>query len=203
MRVHTRKSSKQYSAEYGKTWTKEITPRTQQDIQLYGWYHNYPYHNQNDLTWWADRKRPRFTIAAYALRENAHSIFSSILKLHEVSVIHRLSVGGGKTLLLPTDKAFTDMAKVEELKSDPKKGYQFLMSHVIKGEMDARMISSRCRQSKSGAIGVKTVGGGVLQIRVVGSLESGRRDILFGNGKVVHHGLKCSNGVVFVLDSLI
>jgi uncharacterized surface protein with fasciclin (FAS1) repeats len=203
MKLHTRKTARQYSAEYGNTWTKEITPRTQQDIQLYGWYHNYPYHNQNDLTWWADRKRPRFTIASYALKEGPYSIFSSLLKMHEVSVIQKLSIGGGKTLFLPTDRAFSDPAIVDELKSDPQKAYQFLRKYVTKGEMNVRMIASRCRQSKSGTIGIKTMGGSVIPIRVVGSLESGNREILIGNGKVVHHGIRCSNGVVFVLDSLI
>lgn len=203
MRLHGRKAARQYSAEYGKTWTKEITPRTEQDIQLYGWYHNYPYHNQNDLTWWADRKRPRFTVAAYALREGPCSIFPNLLKKHASSIIHQLSIGGKKTLLLPTDKAFSDSSFVTELTNDSTKSAQFLLNYTISGELDVRTIAHRCRQSRSGTMTVKTLGGKAVTVRVVGSLESGNREVLFGNGRVAHHGMKCSNGVVFVLDSLV
>ena len=203
MRLHGGKAARQYSAEYGKTWTKEITPRTQQDIQLYGWYHNYPYHNQNDLTWWADRKRPRFTVAAYGLRDGPCSIFSSLLKKHASSVVHQLSIGGKKTLLLPTDKAFTDPSFVSALLNDSSRSHQFLMNHAIAGELSVRTLAQRCRQSRSGTVTVKALGGKSITVRVTGSLETGNREVLFGNGRVEHHGMKCSNGVVFVLDSLI
>jgi uncharacterized surface protein with fasciclin (FAS1) repeats len=203
MRLHTRKSASRYSAEYGKTWTKEITPRTKQDIQLYGWYHNYPYHNQNDLTWWGARRRPRHTIASYALRAAPCSIFSDILRQHESTAIHRLSLSGKTTLLLPTDKAFSGADFLESMKSDTEAGRKFLFNHMVKGELDVRVLSHRCKQSRSGSTTMTTLGGKTLPVRVVGSLESGSRQILIGNARVIQHGMRCSNGVVVVLDSLV
>jgi uncharacterized surface protein with fasciclin (FAS1) repeats len=203
MRLHTQKSMKRYSAEYGKVWTKEITPRTKQDIQLYGWLHNYPYHNQNDLTWWADRRRPRHTVANYALRAAPCSIFASLLLEHENTVLHQLSIGGGTTLLLPTDFAFGDKAYVDQLRSNPDLCRNFLLNHIVSGELTSRSIGQRCRLSKSGNIGVKTKAGKTIGIKIEGSFDSGERKIMFGPASVLHHGMKCSNGVVFVLDGLV
>ena len=202
-RLHNRKAARKYSAEYGKVWTKEIIPRTEQDIQLYGWYHNYPYHNQNDLTWWADRRRPRYTIVNYALSSDSCSIFASLLRSQEGSVLHQLSIGGGTTLLLPTDAAFTDEALLNTLRTSTEACRNFLLTHAVSGEMNVRTLANRCRQSKSGSIGVKTLGGRTVPIRVVGSLEGANREVFIGSGRVVNHGIKCSNGVVFVLDSLV
>jgi uncharacterized surface protein with fasciclin (FAS1) repeats len=212
MRHHNRKTAKQYSAEYGKTWTKEITPRTEQDVQLYGWFHNYPYHNQNDLSWWANRRRPRHTIANYALRSAACSEFAALLREHETTVIHRLSIGGRTTLLLPSNEAFTkvDASVLDKLSADPNACRRFLLNHVVQGELNVREIAYRCRESKSGLIGLKTMSGNAISIRVLGSLEDGSRKILLSASseeavpaQVVNHGLKCSNGVVFILDGLL
>jgi len=213
MRYHNRKTAKQYSAEYGKTWTKEIIPRTEQDVQLYGWLHNYPYHNQNDLTWWANRRRPRHTIANYALRSDSCSRFAALLREHESTVIHRLSIGGRSTLLLPTNAAFSklDQSAVHSITSDANACTRLLLNHVIQGELNVREIAYRCRQSKSGMIGLKTMAGNTISIRSVGSLEDGTRKILLNSSgatesspaEVVNHGLKCSNGVVFILDGLL
>lgn len=203
MRLHGGKTAKRYSAEYGKTWTKEINPRTKQDIQLYGWLHNYPYHNQNDLAWWAGRRRPRHTIGNYAVGCKASSIFGSFLLDQQTAALHQLSLSGGTTLLLPTDKAFSDPLMIENLKSTADASKRFLFDHIIRGEMDIRGIAHRCKQSRSGTIGVQTIGGKTIPIRVVGSLEGGSREVFFGNGRVINHGIKCSNGVIFVLDSLV
>lgn len=203
MRLHTRKSAVKYSAEYGKVWTKEITPRTKQDIQLYGWFHNYPYHNQNDLTWWADRRRPRHTLANYALGCSESSIFAGLLRSNESVGIHKLSIGGKTTLLLPTNAAFTDLEFLEKLRYSPKLCSSFILSHIIPGEMTVRAIAAQCRHSKKGGAGVKTVGGKVLQVKVSGSLESFDMEIRIGEGRVLNHGIKCSNGVIIVLDSLV
>jgi uncharacterized surface protein with fasciclin (FAS1) repeats len=118
-------------------------------------------------------------------------------------VIHQLSIGGGTTLLLPTDTAFADKAFLANLRENPDACKSFLLNHAVTGEMSVRTLANRCRQSKSGSIGVKTLAGKTIPIRVVGSLETGNREILLGGGKVVNHGIKCSNGVVFVLDSLV
>ena len=203
MRLHTRGTVGKYSAEYGKVWTKGITPRTRQDIQLYGWYHNYPYHNQNDLTWWADRRRPRHTLANYALRCSESSIFASLLRYQESVAIHKLSIGGKNTLLLPIDAAFKDMAFVEKLRASSDLCIKFLMNHMISGEMTSRTIAAQCRQSKKGSVGVSSVGGKVLEVRVSGSLQTSDREIHIGDGRVVNHGIKCSNGLVIVMDSLV
>ena len=202
MRLHNRKTSRQYSAEYGKVWTKEIIPRTEQDIQLYGWFHNYPYHNQNDLTWWADRRRPRHTVANYALASSSCSIFADLLKSQEESVVHQLSLGGGTTLLLPTNSAFSAFS-LSELQTNPKACREFLLSYVVLGELNMRSIALRCKQSKDKSVGVKSVSGKVLSIKMSGSLERGNRELKFGDAKVTTHGIKCSNGVVLVLDGLV
>ena len=203
MKHHNHKTARQYSAEYGKVWTKQITPRTQQDNQLYGWYHNYPYHNQNDLTWWADRRRPRHTVASYALRLTTASVFASLLRSQEGTAIHRLSIGGGTSLLLPTDASFSDPAFLDKLRTSPDECRRFLLRHIVTGEMTMRTLVHRCKESKTGSIAVKTVGGDTIPIRVTGSLEKLNREITFGGAKVVNHGIKCSNGVVFVLDGLV
>ena len=210
MRLHNRKTARQYSAEYGKVWTKEIIPRTEQDVQLYGWFHNYPFHNQNDLTWWADRRRPRHTIANYALKSSKCSIFVSLLRLHEDSVIHQLSLGGGRTLLLPIDEAFASVEAeaLSKLKRNSRACQAFLLNHVVSGEMSVRDLASRCKQIKSGTVGVKSVNGNIMAVRVVGSLENANREILFSSNskppaRVVNHGIRCSNGVVFVIDGLV
>ena len=203
MRHHTQKSIGRYSAEYGKVWTKEISPRTRQDIQLYGWYHNYPYHNQNDLTWWADRRRPRHTLANYALRCSESMTFANLMRTHESTIIHKLSIGGRTTLLLPTDGAFSDRDYLSTLESNAGACLHFLINHIIAGEMTVRTMAAQCRQSKKRTVGVKTLGGKVVPVRVTGSLETGDREIRIGDGRVVNHGIRCSNGVVIVLDSLV
>jgi hypothetical protein len=203
MRLHAGSKAKRFSAEYGKTWTKEIVARTRQDIQLYGWYHNYPYHNLNDLTWWGDRKRPRITLSSFALREPSCSIFSSLLRYHESSIIHKLSIGGAKTLLLPVDKSFQDKDFVDSLVRDPRLSSEFVLRHVVPMKLDVRGLGNRCQTSKSGVINVNTMAGKSLSVRMEGSLETGSREVFFGNGRVSHHGLKCSNGVVFILETTI
>lgn len=204
MRLHNRKTSRQYSAEYGKVWTKEIIPRTEQDIQLYGWFHNYPYHNQNDLTWWADRRRPRHTVANYALASSSCSIFSELLRSQEESVVHQLSIGGGTTLLLPTNTAFSSHPELlTKLRSNSNQCRDFLLSYVVLGELNMRSIALRCKQNRS--IAVKSVNGKVLPIVMTGSLERSNREFLVGgnSARVTTHGIKCSNGVIMVLDGLI
>lgn len=203
MRLHNRKTARQYSAEYGKVWTKGITPRTEQDVQLYGWFHNYPYHNQNDLTWWADRRRPRHTIAMYALRAAPCSIFASLMRSQETTVIHQLSIGGGTTLILPTDDAFEDGGLLEKLRADPVACRRFLLSHAVQGELSVRAIVQKCKQSKSGRIGIKTLSGQPVGVQINGSLEQGTREILLQNAKAINHGIRCSNGVVFVVNGLL
>ncbi len=212
MRYHNRKTARQYSAEYGKTWTKEIIPRTDQDVQLYGWLHNYPYHNQNDLTWWANRRRPRHTLANYALASESCSRFAEILRRHETSAIHELSIGGRTTLLLPTNLGFeaNDGDYVSRLLTDNAAGKRFLFNHIVRGELSVRDIVQRCRQNKSNTTTFKTLGGTSVTARVIGSLESGDRQILFSSpttpdrpARVINHGIKCSNGVVIVLEGLI
>ena len=212
MRHHNRRTARQYSAEYGKTWTKEIIPRTEQDVQLYGWLHNYPYHNQNDLTWWANRRRPRHTLANYALASGACSRFAEILRQHETTAIHELSIGGRTTLLLPTNIGFetTNHESVSRLLTDSTAGKRFVLNHIVRGELSVREIAQRCRQSKSNSTTFKTLGGSSITARVTGSLESGDRQILFASEgvksqpvRVINHGIKCSNGVVIVLDGLI
>lgn len=203
MRLHNRKTARQYSAEYGKVWTKEIIPRTEQDVQLYGWFHNYPYHNQNDLTWWADRRRPRHTLANYALRSSSCSIFASLMQSHEESIIHQLSLGGGTTLLLPTDAAFSKI-DLKRLESDPIACKSFLLNHVVLGELSVRTIAQRCKSGPGvgpKTVSIKTVSGRVLTVSITGSLSTGDRKVLFNTAQVLTHGIKCSNGVVFVLDA--
>ena len=212
MRLHNRKTAKQYSAEYGKTWTKEIIPRTDQDVQLYGWLHNYPYHNLNDLAWWANRRRPRHTLANYALQASACSKFGGLLRQHETTAIHELSIGGRTTLLLPTDSGFDSLhqATLDSLLSDPNQGRDLLFNHIVRGELSVRNIVQRCRQTRSKTATFKTLGGRTLTAKVLGSLESGDRQILVSTSssnrapaKVINHGIKCSNGVVFVLDGIV
>lgn len=202
MRLHNWKTAKQYSAEYGKTWTKQIIPRTSQDVQLYGWLHNYPYHNQNDLTWWANRRRPRHTLANYALRMKSCSVFASLLKLHEETAIHQLCLTGGTTLILPTDAAFSPDL-ISDLSSTPVKCREFLASHMILGEVKMREIVDRCNKSPSSSTGIRTLQGRAVPVRVTGSLETQDREIRIGSGKVINHGIKCSNGTVIVLDGLV
>jgi len=212
MRHHNRRTARQYSAEYGKTWTKEIIPRTEQDVQLYGWLHNYPYHNLNDLAWWANWRRPRHTLANYALASHACSRFADILRQHETTAIHELSIGGRTTLLLPTNAGFeaADDEYISRLINDPVSAKRFLFNHVVRGELSVREIVQRCRQSKSKATIFKTVGGSHITARVVGSLETGDRQILLSSehsrdhpARVINHGIKCSNGVVLVLEGLL
>lgn len=208
MRHHNRRTARQYSAEYGKTWTKEIIPRTEQDVQLYGWLHNYPYHNLNDLAWWANRRRPRHTLANYALGSEACSRFAEILRQHETTGVHELSIGGRTTLLLPTNESFDGLAESPFM--DNRSSKQFLFNHIVQGELSVRDIAHRCRQSKSGATTFKTLGGKSVTARIAGSLVSGDRKVLFSSSEnsnqtaeVINHGIKCSNGVVFVLKGLL
>jgi uncharacterized surface protein with fasciclin (FAS1) repeats len=208
MRHHNRRTARQYSAEFGKTWTKEIIPRTEQDVQLYGWLHNYPYHNLNDLAWWANRRRPRHTLANYALASNACSRFAEILRQHETTAIHELSIGGRTTLLLPTNDAFEELTETPF--SDSRSGRQFLFNHIVRGELTVRDIAQRCRQSKSGTTTFKTIGGKSVTARIDGSLISGNRKIFLTTAdspiqtsEIINHGIKCSNGVVFVLNGLL
>ena len=135
MRFHNDRTRRQYSAEYGLTWTKEITPRTDQDVQLYGWLHNYPYAKQNDLTWWAHRKRSRCTIANYALKSKSASRFADLLRRYEESAVHQLSLSGGYTLLLPTNDAFTALgiSLVQRVENDDQLAKELIFNHIIEG----------------------------------------------------------------------
>jgi uncharacterized surface protein with fasciclin (FAS1) repeats len=200
MRLHNWRTAKQYSAEYGKTWTKQIIPRTAQDVQLYGWLHNYPYHNQNDLTWWANRRRPRHTVASYALRMKSCSVFASLLRLHEETAIHQLSLSGGTTLLLPVDSGFSpDLAS--DLQTDSESTRAFLADHMILGELKIPDLVERCKRSST--TGIKTITGKILPVKITGSLETADRQIFIGSGRVVNHGIRCSNGAVVVVDGLV
>lgn len=223
MKHHNWKTAKQYSTEYGTTWTKQVIPRTAQDVQLYGWLHNYPYHNQNDLTWWAQRGRPRQTLASYALKQESCTKFAKLLRANEESAIHRLSLGGKKSLLLPTDAAFERAISEHpdlwvRLLADPALSRQFIYNHIVhKSELFVKDIVNRVKSSPHHTIDLRTASGRRLSVRVTGSLQNMNREILFtpiktkglkddpicGPSRVLHHGIGCSNGVVFVMDGLL
>lgn len=73
----------------------------------------------------------------------------------------------------------------------------------MQGELSVRAIVQKCKQSKSGRIGIKTLSGQPVGVQINGSLEQGTREILLQNAKAINHGIRCSNGVVFVVNGLL
>jgi uncharacterized surface protein with fasciclin (FAS1) repeats len=117
--------------------------------------------------------------------------FKTLVTAAKVAGLDKTLSGKGPfTVLAPTDKAFEKVPKktLEALLKNKKKLTEVLMYHVIPG----RVVSCEVSGMKS----AKTAGGGTLKISKLLTLK-------VNEAKVIKKDIKCSNGVIHVIDSVL
>lgn len=99
------------------------------------------------------------------------------------------------TVLAPTDDAFAKLepGTVEGLLADIPKLQAVLKYHVIEGSNNSKKVVALNGQS------IKTLHGGDLSVKV--AKQDGT--VTIGTAKVVQADIKCKNGVIHVIDSVL
>jgi uncharacterized surface protein with fasciclin (FAS1) repeats len=114
--------------------------------------------------------------------------------LKAADLIDVLKGEGPFTVFAPTDEAFAKIpeATLKAVLADKKKLTAILTYHVVKGDVPAAEVV------KLDGKGVKTVEGQEVKIGVEGGSV-----MLNGKAKVIKTDIKCSNGVIHVIDTVL
>ena len=132
--------------ESGPTWEKFFLPKTLRSPKLYGWYHNSPYAQWNNYSYFALEKRTlSHTVAQLCFKRPEVSRFSDLLKLAEISVLREISDQGPYTLFVPSNAALGRLpggwdGAFAHFKSDAVSLRKFLRSHIVRGNRRVRSV---------------------------------------------------------------
>ena len=130
--------------ESGPIWEKSYLPKTLRSPKLYGWYHNGPYAQWNNYSYFALEKRTlRDTVAQICFKRPEISRFSDLLKLAEVSVLREISDQGPYTLFVPSNAALDRLpgsweSALRHFEQNPASLRRFLRNHVVRGNRRVR-----------------------------------------------------------------
>ena len=107
-------------------------------------------------------------------------------------LVDTLKGKGPFTVFAPTDAAFEKLGKetIEAVLKDKEKLTKILTSHVIAGKV------MKADVAKMDGKSAKTLSGAEFKIAV-------GDDVMIGNAKVVITDIKCSNGVIHVIDTVL
>jgi uncharacterized surface protein with fasciclin (FAS1) repeats len=107
-------------------------------------------------------------------------------------LVETLKGPGPFTVFAPTDEAFAKLGQktIQDLLKDKKKLGDILKYHVVSGEVMAEQAAKI-----NGP--VKTVLGKEVMV------QTGNGQVMVGNAKVIKTDIKCKNGVIHVIDTVI
>jgi uncharacterized surface protein with fasciclin (FAS1) repeats len=113
--------------------------------------------------------------------------------LTEAGLIETLKGAGPFTVFAPDDKAFAKIPKdkLEALLKDKEQLKKVLLYHVVSGSVMAKDVMGMDGKT------AKTVEGSEAKITVKG------KNVMVDNAKVAKTDIKCSNGVIHVIDTVI
>ena len=137
---------------------------------------------------------PAEEIARHSILETAQAAgsFKTLVKAVEAADLQKVLDGPGPfTLFAPTDEAFAAVPKetLEALLADPKQLAAVLTYHVVPGEVLAADVV-RLKAAK-------TAQGGTVKI------EAAAETVKINQAKVVKADIRCSNGVIHVIDAVL
>jgi uncharacterized surface protein with fasciclin (FAS1) repeats len=121
--------------------------------------------------------------------------FKTLVKAVEAADLAETLKGPGPfTVFAPTDEAFEKLGaeKIGELLKDKKALAKILTYHVVKGDVTSKAVAGLDGK------GAKTVEGQEVMI----SMDGGNV-MLNGKVKVIKADIKCSNGVIHVIDGVL
>lgn len=145
------------------------------------------------LAFAADEKKPdttKMTIVEVAVGNKDFSTLVAAVKAADL--VETLS-GGEFTVFAPTNKAFEALPKeaLEAVLKDKKKLTAILTAHAVKGSVMAADVV------KLDGKDVETVQGTKFTVHVKG------KEVTFGKAKVIVTDIKCKNGVIHVIDTVL
>lgn len=122
---------------------------------------------------------------------NAGSFNTLVTAVKAANLVDTLSGKGPFTVFAPTDKAFAKLPKgtIEALLKDTDKLAYILTYHVVSGKVMAKDVVK--------LDSAKTVNGKNLSIQV----KDGK--VMVDNAMVIKTDIKCSNGVIHVIDAVV
>jgi len=198
------KTLRRVEPESGTQWEKRYLPKTERDTRLYGWYHNSPFHNWNNKSFFAFRNRNfSETVLSQIFQVNKLSRFSKLISLSESVILQELSTSGPWTVFAPTNCYFDNLVGgwdgfcTTAVKS-PAAVHRFLRGHVCAGivsigqmqESDSKIVNS---------------GGVEINITTCGSFEDDDRRIIASAGNYTaelrRYNMPAKNGIVHLVDS--
>jgi uncharacterized surface protein with fasciclin (FAS1) repeats len=122
-----------------------------------------------------------------ALMKDHSVLFVAVTEAKEVGT---LKGPGPFTLFAPTDAAFKklDAATIKKIATDKETVKQLLRSHLMSGKLTADDLRKLDGKEQ------RTLQGGALKV------ESGKDGLRIGGVKVTEGEVRCSNGVIHVID---
>lgn len=118
----------------------------------------------------------------------AGSFKTLAVALKEAGLIETLKGKGPFTVLAPTDEAFAKIPAdtLKAVLADKEKLTKILMAHVIKGEVLAAAVVKMDGKKVNGF-----------------EISAKEKGVTIGSAKVLKTDIKCSNGVIHVIDTVL
>ena len=137
------------------------------------------------------RASDRGTIHDTLVAGNAHAVL--LVAAKEAGAAAKLRGTEQYTLFAPPDAAFTtlDDATILAIATDPKMVHRLINAHLVIGKYTADDLRKMSGKE------LRTVHGGTLKV------EATKDGLRVGGAKVVSADMKCSNGVVHVIDAVL
>jgi uncharacterized surface protein with fasciclin (FAS1) repeats len=141
----------------------------------------------NPAVWAADEPKDIVDTAVASGKFN-----TLVTAVKAAGLVETLKGKGPFTVFAPTDEAFEKLGKdtIEAVLKDKKKLTAILTYHVLPGEVMAE-------QAVKVNGPVKTVQGKNVMVQTKGD------SVMIGNAKVIKTDIKCSNGVIHVIDAVL
>ena len=134
----------------------------------------------------AEMKATMNIVEAAAAEGNLTTLVSSI---ETAGLVETLSGEGPFTLFAPSDEAFANMGMWDRISGNQDILSRILKRHVVSG----KVMAADLEKMES----VKPLEGDEIKV------ECGEEGIKVGNATVVKSDINCTNGVIYVIDSLL
>ena len=200
--LHRWRHLKGVDPESGSLWEKKFLPKTSRGDKLYGFFHNSPYSNWNNKSYFAfETPVLRDTVVSEVYKHPVMSRFGELLKLCEASVLHQLSTPGPWTLFAPANTAFDNIEGgwetfFQHAKEQPVGLSKLLRNHAVQGRTLVRHLRKPLR--------ISAISGKHLILDVSGSFENSDRTIsIDGNGRLMSYDRRAHNGFINLIDRLL
>ena len=218
--LHSWRHLRRVEPESGPQWEKSYMHKVARSPKLYGWYHNWPYAQWNNLAWFQGKSVLRDTVASEVFKYSDLSRFAELLKMAETSVLHELSTTGPWTVFAPKNCAFDKVrggwpAFLEKVIQDPLALRRFLRAHATRGRFGIRGLSWKedrrpHRMKKDTCTKLSNLEGSGLKLSISGSFEMNNRKVLLAlasdpENKVIvnEYDRRTHNGYLHLMDGLL